>query len=242
MAQDAELQPVERLTDLGHLSSAVGHHVINAFSAVVSNAEILRLTANSELKVDPLTVAEQIIRSAVEASGVARRLIDFTRPITHVGDQPIALDQLASEVVQTERAAHPPSLTWETRLQPVPTVQGHAPRLREMLRLLLDNAREAMPPLGGTIAVSTSVDDRGWVVVEVTDNGSGMPPDVLARAVEPFFTTRSGRSGVGLSIANGIWRRHKGTLSLRSRPDVGTSVRLCVEPSRDAPPPSRPSS
>ncbi len=233
MAQDAELQPVERLTDLGHLSSAVGHHVINAFSAVVSNAEILRLTANSDLKIDPLTVAEQIIRSAVEASGVARRLIDFTRPITHVGDQPIALDQLVREVVEEERTQHPPEIIWEIRAGRVPTIQGHGPRLREMLRLLLDNARDSLPPSGGTIVVSTSVDDRGWVMIEVTDNGSGMPPEVLARAVEPFFTTRSGHSGVGLSIANGIWRRHKGTLSLRSRPDVGTSVRLCVEPSRD---------
>ncbi len=236
MAQDAELQPVERLTDLGHLSSAVGHHVINAFSAIVSNAEILRLTANSPLKIDPLTVAEQIIRSAVEASGVARRLIDFTRPITHVGEQPIALDQLAAEVVESEQMLHPPEIVWETRLSPVPMIQGHGPRLQEMLRLLFDNARDALPPPGGRIVVSTSVDDRGWVMIEVTDNGSGMPPEVLARAVEPFFTTRTGHSGVGLSIANGIWRRHKGTLSLRSRPDVGTSVRLCVAPTRDGRP------
>lgn len=234
MAQDAELQPVENLTDLAHLSSAVGHHVINAFSAVVSNAEILRLTANSDLKIDPLTVAEQIIRSAVEASGVARRLIDYTRPITHIGDQPIALHQLVAEVVEAERQAHPPEIIWETTLAPVPTIKGHTPRLHEMLRLLLDNARESLPPTGGTISVSTSVDHRGWIALDITDSGSGMPPEVLTRAVEPFFSTRSGQLGVGLSIANGIWRRHRGTLSLRSRPEAGTTVRLCVEPNHQS--------
>ena len=54
--------------------------------------------------------------------------------------------------------------------------------------------------------------------------------EVLERAIEPFFSTKPGQLGVGLSIANGIWRRHRGTLSLKSQPGEGTTVRLCVEP------------
>jgi signal transduction histidine kinase len=60
-----------------------------------------------------------------------------------------------------------------------------------------------------------------------------MDEATLVRATEPFFSTRPGHLGVGLSIANGIWRRHRGTLSIRSQPDEGTQVRLCVEPSRE---------
>ncbi len=59
-----------------------------------------------------------------------------------------------------------------------------------------------------------------------------MPAQVQERAVEPFFTTKSGHAGVGLSIANGIWRRHRGTLALQSQTGEGTRVRLCVEPDR----------
>jgi two-component system, NtrC family, sensor kinase len=55
----------------------------------------------------------------------------------------------------------------------------------------------------------------------------------LVRATEPFFSTKPGHPGIGLSIANGIWRRHRGTLSIRSRPDEGTLIRLCVEPSHE---------
>ncbi len=232
MAQDVEPSPAERQTDLGHLASAVGHHVINAFSAIVSNAEILRLTAESDAPIDPVTVADMIIRTAVEASGVARRLIDFSRPITVVGDTPVLLDRLAEDVVEEECARSRPGVLWQSHLTPVAPIKGHDVQLREMLRHLIQNAIEALPAAGGTITVSTSVDDRGWVVLEVRDNGIGMSAEVQERAVEPFFTTKSGHLGVGLSIANGVWRRHRGTLAVRSWRGEGTSVRLCVEPAQ----------
>jgi signal transduction histidine kinase len=98
-----------------------------------------------------------------------------------------------------------------------------------MLDQLTTNSVEAGGD-GTEINLATSVDSRGWVVLEVRDTGRGMPPEVLERAVEPFFSTKAGHLGVGLSIANGIWRRHKGTLAVRSRPGEGTTVRLCIEP------------
>ena len=58
-----------------------------------------------------------------------------------------------------------------------------------------------------------------------------MPPATAERAIEPFFTTKHGHLGVGLSIANGIWRRHRGTLAVFSRAGEGTKIRLCVDPS-----------
>jgi hypothetical protein len=56
-----------------------------------------------------------------------------------------------------------------------------------------------------------------------------MTPEVLKRATEPFFTTKPGRSGIGLSVAHGIWRRHRGALSIVSAPGEGTTIRLAVE-------------
>ena len=68
---------LELLVNLGHLSSGVGHHVINAFSAIVSNAELLRLNPTAVAPADRVALADTIIRAALEASHVARRLIDF---------------------------------------------------------------------------------------------------------------------------------------------------------------------
>jgi signal transduction histidine kinase len=237
---DQDLVPtLERLNNLGHLSAGVGHHVINAFSAIVSNAELLRLNPPFASIAEPGILADTIVRSAVEASTVARRLIDFTRPVTSIDPSQaaiepstIALDHLAGEVVEGERAAGPSHVHWHADLAPMPPIQGHALQLRAMLLHMIKNAYEAMPPTGGVISLSTARDARGWIVIELRDSGQGMTDATLIRATEPFFSTKPGQLGVGLSIANGIWRRHRGTLSIRSQPGEGTLLRLCVEPTQ----------
>jgi signal transduction histidine kinase len=241
MAANDDATTRERLIDLGHVSSGVGHHVINAFSAIVSNAELLRLDPAYAQTLDPAALAETIIKAALEAATVARRLIDYTRPVTSIEPdraafhvEPVALDRLIDEAVRVERETAPAGVGWETELARVPPIRGHADQLRSMLRHLFRNAYEAATPGGTTVRVSTAVDARGWIVLEVRDSGAGMDARTLERAVEPFFTTRPGHVGVGLTVANGIWRRHRGTLSLLSQPGEGARVRLCVEPSSDA--------
>jgi two-component system NtrC family sensor kinase len=228
---------VVTVSELGHLASGVGHHVINAFSAVVSNAEILRLRLALPDPPDPSILADAIIRASVEASAVARRLIDVTRPLTNVGTAEVALDSLVTDYVATRAGIENESgpIRWSAIASPVPPIHGHAEYLGLMLDHLTTNSIEAAGPDGIEIQLSTDVDSRGWVVLEVRDTGQGMESEVQERAVEPFFSTKSGHLGVGLSIANGIWRRHKGTLSVRSRPGEGTTVRLCVEPVRPTP-------
>ena len=234
-------KPVAGVTEFGHLASGVGHHVINALSAIVSNAEILRIRLALPDPPDPSVLADTIIRTALEAASVARRLIDVTRPLTQVGEAPIRLDQLIADFVAERREAGPEAgstggpVTWSVAPIAVPAVVGHAGQLRSMVDLLTTNAAESAGPDGVRISLSTGVDGRGWVVLEVKDDGMGMSPEIQERAVEPFFSTKPGHLGVGLSIANGIWRRHKGTLSARSVPGEGTTIRLFVDPSRTRP-------
>jgi two-component system, NtrC family, sensor kinase len=230
---------LERLIDLGHLSSGIGHHVINAFSAIVSNAELLRLERPMPNIAGPAVLAETIIKTALDASTVARRLIDYTRSVTSIEPdtaafQPdtLCLEDLVAETVAEEQAAARPEIQWESRLSRVPPIKGHRVHLRSMLSYVLENAYEAIPPRGGTIAVSISTDNRGWVTIEIRDTGRGMDTPTLERAAEPFFSTKPGHLGIGLSIANGIWRRHRGTLAIQSHPGEGTRLRLCIEPCR----------
>ena len=228
---DSEIAP-KALNDLGHLASGVGHHVINAFSAIVSNAELLRIKlAQGATPIDPASIADTIIVTALEASSVARRLIDFTRPITTIGEERLSLDRLVADYVEAGRESETRGIAWSARLDPVPPIRGQFQQLNVMIDMLVANAREAMTDQGEkAIAFSTSLDSRGWVMLEIRDTGRGMEPEVLERAVEPFFSSKSGHIGVGLSIANGIWRRHRGTLSIKSQPGEGTTLRLCVEP------------
>lgn len=237
MRSDSPVGPPDRgkavatVTELGHLASGVGHHVINAFSAVVSNAEILRIRMALPDPPDPIALADAIIRTAVEAAAVARRLIDVTRPLTSIGAEEVPLDELVSGYAAARAAEGAEGVRWSASAEPVPPVLGQAEQICSMLDHLTTNSIEAAGPDGLDIHLTTSVDNRGWVVLEVRDTALGMAAEVLERAIEPFFSTKAGHLGVGLNIANGIWRRHKGTLSVRSQPGEGTTVRLCVEPS-----------
>jgi signal transduction histidine kinase len=230
MANDDSPDDVlQRYNALGQLSAGVGHHVINAFAAIVSNAEIMRLTSQMPNPVDPASVADLIVKTAVEASSVARRLIDYSRSATAIGSDLVALDKLAAAVADAEQSSGREGIEWRLELVPVPPIRGNEAQLRAMLDHLIANALEALPERGGTVTLATGQDDRGWVILEVRDSGGGVTPEIQERAVEPFYTTKPGHLGVGLSIANGIWRRHRGTLALK-RAGGESCVRLCVEP------------
>jgi signal transduction histidine kinase len=95
---------------------------------------------------------------------------------------------------------------------------------------LIRNACEALPEGSGRVSFTTLVDRRNWLVIEVGDSGCGMSPETLKRATEPFFSTKAGHDGVGLTIAQAIWRRHRGAVSIESTPGQGTIIRLAVGP------------
>jgi signal transduction histidine kinase len=239
----------DRLKELGHLSAAVGHHVINAFSAVVSNAELIRSHASGPScdLAELAALSAAIVETALGASHVPRRLIDWTRRVTspgfeHAGEPPalIDLNAVVRETVESERCAPGSQVAWVLNLNPIPRIRGDAAQIRSLLCHLIRNASEALPKGSGTITFTTQVDLRNWVILEIRDSGTGMHPEVLKRATEPFFTTKPGHSGTGLTIAHGIWRRHRGGLSIESQSGQGTMIRLAVEPPSPPTPPADP--
>jgi signal transduction histidine kinase len=219
----------------GHLTSSVGHHIINAFSTIVSQAEILRSLTGGGAASSAETIEriETIIRTSLESSLMTRRLIEFSHDLGSIeansresSSADIYLDQLASEFVNRERDELGSAVNWALDLNSAPPLQGQSNKLHTMLKLIVDNAIEALPDGTGTISISTFVGPRNWVVLEIRDEGSGMTPEVMERALEPFFTTKPGHQGIGLTVARGIWRRQRGTLTIESQPGAGTTIRL----------------
>ena len=226
----------QKLGDIGHLGSAVGHHVINAFTAIVSNVEMLRLRGLPPTPEELSQLIDDIVHVSLEASGVARRLIDFTRPLTTPHLTSIDLDALIRTFLDEKRLQLPTYVELRTEFQGglVP-IRAQAEHLLVMLDYLLTNAIESRAGRAVIVTFRTLTDQRGWVVLEVEDDGSGMSEAILKHAVEPFFSTKPSHAGVGLSIVNGIWRRQRGTMSIRSQPDEGTMIRLCIEASGSLP-------
>jgi two-component system, LuxR family, sensor kinase FixL len=105
-------------------------------------------------------------------------------------------------------------------------------QLRQVLLNLFTNAVDAMPGGGRLVprVRSGELAGRPAVVVEVTDTGTGIPPELIPRVSEPFFTTKpEGKgTGLGLAICRRIVKQHQGTMEVESRPGEGTTVRIAL--------------
>jgi len=164
-------------------------------------------------------------------------LRDFTRPS---GRERVATDLnlVAREVAAlTRHEMQNGDVRCEMLLAEGGAVINASPdQVRQVILNLVLNAIQAMPK-GGTLTIRTATQaengSRACLVV-VEDAGTGMPPEVRARVLEPFFSTRPGRMGLGLAICREIVSEHGGTLSIDSRPGEGTRVTVEIPAEKPA--------
>jgi len=105
---------------------------------------------------------------------------------------------------------------------------GDVDLLRHALKNILVNAVQATKH-GGVLKVRTSTVPTHQLAIEVVDTGEGISTDIIDRVFDPFFTTRSRGSGLGLTIAHKIVQAHGGSLEIKSKPGVGTVVRMVLQ-------------
>lgn len=232
-----------RVESLSHLTGGIAHEFNNLLQVMLGHLE--RMEAGLE---GPGVNHERLRRglrgtkgAADRAAALAGQLLAFScqQPLqAHALD----LNDLLMARREPFRRALGEGVALRMHLAPaLPACRLDPVPLEAALRHLLDNAREAMDG-GGAVTLTTHALELSpeaaapgglvpgrYVLLDVGDTGAGMPPEVLARALDPFFTTKEhGRSGgLGLSAAYGFARQSGGTLQIASEPGAGTTVRLC---------------
>jgi two-component system, NtrC family, sensor kinase len=118
----------------------------------------------------------------------------------------------------------------QRRYDDIPAIMCSPSQINQVLLSLLNNAAQAIESERGTITLTTHRDDQAHVVVEIEDNGRGIPPDLLPRVFDPFFSTKDGsrNTGLGLSIAHKIVNDHGGRLTVDSAVGIGTKFKLVL--------------
>jgi PAS domain S-box-containing protein len=227
----------ERLKALGELAGGVAHDFNNRLTTILGNAQLLLL---DEDRPEVRRGIEIIERTAISGGQMVQGLIAFTRKSAEGTREDIELNSLAHDVVGLSSlgltSEKRPSSPIRFSLLSTRAARAYAGELREALLCVLANATEAIRE-GGTVHLST-YDHNDGVAIRVEDDGEGMSPGTLARAFDPFFTTRGPqRTGLGLSIAHGILRRNGGVLNLSSDLNLGTSVEFVLPASEALWPP-----
>lgn len=225
-AQD-QLVMSEKLRAIGEIASGVAHDFNNTLGIILGNIQLLLRKAEDEKTRSRLQAVEQ---AALDGAETVRRIREFTKIQP---DEPLSLvnlSELASSVVNVMRPSWESSADASQRrvdvqfdLQVGVLASGIAAEIREVLTNIILNSVQAMPS-GGNIFISTGKSD-GYASISVRDTGIGMTDEVKKRIFDPFFTTKGVEgTGLGMSVAYGIVKRHNGQLSIDSTPNEGTTI------------------
>jgi CheY-like chemotaxis protein/anti-sigma regulatory factor (Ser/Thr protein kinase) len=221
---EAQLHQAQKLESLGSLAGGVAHDMNNVLGAILSLSSALREG------VDPFSPVaknlDTIMSACLRGRGVVKSLLYFAQKDLQE-EQLIDLNGLAREIKEllSHITLQRIQLTMDLQ-EDIGLVRGDAGALSHALMNLCVNAIDAMPR-GGSLHIQTTELD-GDVILRVQDTGEGMSPEVLAKAMEPFFTTKPQGKGTGLGLAMvyGTVKAHEGTFDLYSRPGIGTEAVL----------------
>ncbi|MCM0083573.1 ATP-binding protein [Geomonas sp. Red32] len=221
MVIEEQLRRAEKLSTLGEMAAVLAHEIRNPLGSIRGTAEILKDdyppgTPKHEFIEIQLKETERLNHVVEDFLRMARPQPTDFGPC-HVQDELETIATLvASEAAKRDIAVsvHPP---------PVPVViKADGEKLRQAFLNIILNALQASPA-GGTVAITTTTDDR-WCEIAFADNGAGIDPAVREKIFEPFFTTKPDGTGLGLAVTKRIVEGHGGQLQVESTEGKGSTV------------------
>jgi len=241
-----QILAAEKLESLGALAAGIAHDFNNMLGAIFGESDValLETTSNSPGREN----IERIKAVAVRASEIVRLLMAYAGD-TDVAKEVVDLSRIVDEMIHLLRGSVSEKTVLHANLAKHLLVRANATQIRQVVLNLIKNAEESLKGQGGLIAVTTErvhigrpataeslagLPDGKYVRLVVSDTGCGMPPDVQARAFDPFYTTKFLGRGLGLAVVQGILRSHHGRIDIRSKQGDGSMFEILL-PCADSP-------
>ncbi len=244
----------QKMESLGVLAAGIAHDFNNLLGSILAEADL----AGSAIPEGSGSREhiERISAVAIRASEIVDLLMAYAGTKDAPALNQVNVSEVAGNVIDLMRPSLPRNAVLCTDLSAeLPAVRSHAPELRRIAINLLRNAAEALEGSIGSITVSTGVEhveqdgsfaggglisSGDYVRLTVSDTGRGMSEETIARAFDPFYTTKFLGRGLGLSVVQGIVRSHGGAVRVSSKPAAGTTFDVllpCAGTAAPAPPP-----
>jgi len=223
----AQLIQSEKLASVGQLTAGIVHDVKNPLAVIKGLAEEL----SEEFSVDP-SMKDQLAtirESATKASTIVTDLLKFARQSTPELEQRDVRETIEASLRLTEYLARKGKVEIKVDMPSNPVLIWYdAQQIEQVLINLIGNAIQAMKN-GGTVRINLSQAESS-IALSVQDNGVGIPEKNLQRIFDPFFTTKpeGEGTGLGLSVSFGIITRHRGQISVDSKPGLGTTFTILL--------------
>ena len=226
----------DRLAALGEMAAAIAHEVKNPLAGIEVMAGLLKRQLSESP--DAQAILGDIIKEAKMANAIVLEVLDFVRPIRLQVERISVADAIRDAVSMAE--SHVPRGGVQVTVdcpEQLPAIQGDPHQLRQIFTNLLTNAFEALGGTGAISVVARAMNEDGpaggesqgpMVQVDVTDNGPGMPADVVDKIFSPFFTTKPQGSGLGLAIVRKIVDAHDGRIDVGVPRTGGTRFRVTL--------------
>ena len=242
-AVEDQLRQSQKMQAIGQLTGGIAHDFNNLLAIIVGNLQLLERSAQSQNTLTPLIA--DALWAARRGAGLTHRLLAFAR-LQPLKPAEINLNDTVRGLTQLLRRTLGAGIDVVEELEPdIPSIVADAGELERTLVNLAINARDAMPE-GGRLTVQTGqaildedyvilypdVIPGTYVVLSVSDTGTGIPSDILGRIFEPFFTTKKAGegSGLGLSMVYGFVKQSGGHISASSEVGSGTTFKLFFPP------------
>jgi two-component system sensor histidine kinase PilS (NtrC family) len=240
VAMEHDLRRSERLAAVGELAASIAHEIRNPLAAISGSIQMLN---QPKAKKDAVAgrLMDIAIREVDRLNHLITDFLHYARPGPKRSES-VQIGEAVDEVLELFEAVRPESVVVEAVIEPGARVSGDPGQLRQVLWNLVRNASEAMPD-GGRLRIEARLVDSApqdgrpgvrnggagdsrWAEIAVTDEGQGIPPELLERIFDPFFTTKPKGSGLGLATVHRIVDEHGGSVRLESAPGAGTTIRL----------------
>jgi two-component system sensor histidine kinase AtoS len=229
----------DRLASLGEMAAGIAHELKNPLAGIEVMAGLLRRQVGDAPGAQSLLA--DIMSEAKLANAIVVEMLEFVRPVRLQVERTDVVDVLQQSVTMAESKTRRGEVAVAVQVEPgLPMIEGDHHQLSQVFTNLVANAFEALEGKGHiTITAVTSVIDEDpafagpqppmpTVVVDVVDDGPGLPADATDKIFDPFFTTKPQGSGLGLAIVRKIVDAHDGRIDVHSVPGAGARFRVTL--------------
>ncbi|HEV7765904.1 MAG TPA: ATP-binding protein [Thermoanaerobaculia bacterium] len=222
-----QLEQVRRIESLGRVAATVAHEFNNVLMGILPVAEVMARTPDGGPAIQRM--AGLINDSIMRGRRLTEQILNFSKPV-EPALIPTPLDSWLTDNLSEMRSLAGKRIEINLNAPPGLVVSIDAPQMQQVLSNLIVNARQAMPE-GGKITIGVEPDAE-TAALSITDDGTGMPLEIVERIFEPLFTTKRSGTGLGLAVAQQIVARHNGTIRVLSKEGKGTTFQILLPLSR----------